>query len=340
MKALLCKEFGLPASLTVDEADSPAPGPKDVKITVRAAGLNFPDTLMIAGKYQVKPPFPFTPGMECSGIVAEVGSGVTRFKPGDRVMAMTGHGSMAEEVVAPESGTFRCPDSMSFEEAAGFPVTYGTAYHALADRGRLQPGQVLLVNGAAGGVGLNAVEIGKVMGATVIACASSDEKLALAKVYGADHVINYSNESVKDRVKGLTQGRGADVVFDPVGGDAFDQALRSIAWGGTILVIGFASGRIPAVPANLVLLKSCDIAGVYWEGFAKRFPEKNAENFEAMARWFESGKLHPHVSATYTLDEVPQAMDALLSRRTTGKLIILTKHSANMTSQDRTTLPA
>ncbi len=307
----------------VEEVANPrAPGKGEVKIAVHAAGLNFPDTLMVAGKYQVKPPFPFSPGMECAGVVMAVGDEVTEVKPGDRVMATPGNGGMAEEVIAPADSVFRIPDRMSFEQAAGFPVTYGTVYYALVDRAQLKPGEVLLVNGAAGGVGSNAVEIGKILGAKIIATAGSSEKLEVAKRLGADEGINYSKESIKDRMKALTNGRGADVIFDPVGGDVFDESLRSIAMDGRLLVIGFASGRIPAVPANVVLLKNCAVVGVYWEGFAKRYPKKNRENFEAMFRWFEEGKLKPAASKLYPLDLVPEAMDDLLTRRATGKLVI------------------
>ena len=289
---------------------------------MHAAGLNFPDTLMVAGKYQVKPPFPFSPGMECAGVVTAVGEGVTEIKAGDRVMSMPGHGGMAEEVIAPAAMTFPIPDSMSFEQAAGFPVTYGTTYYALVDRARLQSGETLLVHGAAGGVGSNAIEIGKILGAKVIAAAGSDEKCEVARRLGAEQAINYSKESIKDRTKVLTQGRGADVIFDPVGGDVLTESLRSIAMDGRLVVIGFASGRIPSAPANLVLLKNCAIVGVYWESFAKKNPRKNRENFEAMFRWFEAGKLKPPVSKVFPLDQVPQAMNALLSRQATGKLVI------------------
>ncbi|HSF46852.1 MAG TPA: NADPH:quinone oxidoreductase family protein [Burkholderiales bacterium] len=323
MRALLCKAFGPPESLTVEEiANLPQPGKGEVKLAVHAAGLNFPDTLMVAGKYQVKPPLPFSPGMECAGIIAEVGEGVSEVNPGDRVMAMTGYGAMAEEVITSATRVFRIPDSMNFEQAAGFPVTYGTTYYALVDRARLKSGEVLLVHGAAGGVGSNAVEIGKILGATVIATAGSDEKLQVAKRYGADHAVNYSTGSIRDRIKALTDNRGVDVAFDPVGGDVFDETLRSMAPHGRLLVIGFASGRIPAAPANLVLLKNCDVVGVYWEGFMLRDPRKNRENFDTMLRWFEAGKLRPPVSSTFPLDQIAQAMHTLLSRRSTGKLII------------------
>jgi NADPH2:quinone reductase len=322
MKAVLCKTFGLPESLVVEDVAAPEPVKRQVRIAVRAAGLNFPDTLMIAGKYQVKPPFPFAPGAECAGVVDAVGEGVSSVKPGDRVMAMTGWGAMAEQAVVAEQGVFRIPDSMSFVQAAGFVVTYGTVYHALVDRARLKPGEVLLVHGAAGGVGLNAVEIGKCLGATVIATAGSDDKLKLARDYGADHLINYRAGDFRDKVKELTGGRGADVIFDPVGGDVFDQSLRCINWGGRLLVIGFASGRIPEAPANLILLKSIDLVGVFWGAFAQRDPARNRANFETMLRWFGEGRLKPHVSKTFALDQVPAAMRFLLSREATGKVVI------------------
>jgi len=322
MRAVLCKAYGPPESLVVDEVSSPEPGRGEVRVSVHAAGLNFPDTLMIAGTYQFKPPFPFSPGMECAGVIDAVGPDVSTVQPGDRVMAMTGTGAFAEEVVTNEMSVMRIPDAMTFEEAAGFPVTYGTTMHALIDRGRLGEGQSLLVFGAAGGVGLNAVELGALLGASVIACASSEEKLAVARTYGAHHGIDYSKESIKDRVKEITGGKGADVIYDPVGGDAFDQALRCIAWDGRLLVIGFASGRIPSAPANLVLLKQCSIVGVFWGAWAQRDPHANRANFEQMFRWFEEGKIHPHVSATFPLDGVPEAMKALLSRSTTGKVVV------------------
>jgi NADPH:quinone reductase len=293
-----------------------------VKIAVHAAGVNFPDTLMVAGKYQMKPPLPFSPGMECAGVVMEVGPGVTEVKAGDRVMASPGLGAMAEEVIAPAAGVFRLPDAMRFEQAAGFPVTYGTVYYALVDRARLQPGEVLLVHGAAGGVGSNAVEIGKILGATVIATAGSDAKLEIARAHGADRTINYSNESIKDRVRAMTSDRGADVIFDPVGGDVFDESLRCIAPEGRLLVIGFASGRIPAAPANIMLLKDACLVGVFWGGFTRRDPARNRANFETMFRWFEAGKLNPRASKVYALEQVPLAMDALLTRQATGKLVI------------------
>jgi NADPH2:quinone reductase len=328
MKALLCKTFGTPDSLVVEEvADARPPEKGEVKIAVHASGLNFADTLMITGKYQEKPAMPFSPGMECAGEIAQVGEGVTGFARGDRVMALPGHGGMAEQVVASADRVFRIPEAMTFEQAAGFPVTYGTAYYALVDRGRLAPGETLLVHGAAGGAGSVAVEIGKVLGARVIATAGSDEKVEAAKRFGADHAINYAAQSVKDAVKSLAP-EGADVVFDPVGGDVFDQSLRCVAAEGRILVIGFASGRIPAVPANVLLVKNVAVIGVYWGGFTKRDPGRNRRNFETMMAWFEAGKLRAPAVKAYALERATQAFDDLLSRRSTGKLVVTIPRAA------------
>ncbi len=322
MKAVLCKAFGPPESLVVEETASPKVGPKDVRIAVHAAGLNFPDTLIIEGKYQSKPPFPFTPGMEVGGVVLEVGPEVTLVRPGDRVTAATGNGGFAEEALAPEQNVHKIPDNMDFQAAAAFPVTYGTTYHGLVDRAHLQPGEWLLVHGAGGGVGLNAVELGKLMGARVIATAGSPEKLKLAQSYGAEFLIDYSKEKIRDRVKEITGGHGADVIYDPVGGDVFDESIRCIAWGGRLLVIGFASGRIPQLPANLVLLKGCEVVGVFWGSFTQRDPQHNRANFATMLQWYAEGKLKPHISGAFGLNEVPQAMRALLGRKVTGKAVI------------------
>jgi NADPH2:quinone reductase len=322
VKAMVCEAWGGPETLVLKDLSLPALGPKDVRVKVHAAGLNFPDTLIIANKYQVKPAFPFAPGMECSGEIVAVGEKVTDLKVGDRVMATTSNGAFAEQMNCAAANVFKIPVSMPYEIAAGFPITYGTTYHALVDRGRLKKGEVLLVHGAAGGVGLNAVELGRELGATVIGTVGSDEKAAIVRQYGAAHVINYSKESIKDRVKELTGGNGADVIYDAVGGDAFDQSLRCINWDGRLLVVGFASGRIPEAPANLALIKGCSIVGVFWGAFAAREPEKNRANFAALLALYEHGKLKPHVSQSFALDQVPQAMAALLSRKTTGKVVI------------------
>jgi NADPH2:quinone reductase len=322
MKAVLCKAYGPPESLVIEDVPSPKVGPKDVRIAVHAAGVNFPDTLIITGKYQFKPPFPFTPGMEVGGVVLEVGAEVTTAKVGDRVMASTGTGAFAEEVVAQQQSVYRIPDNMSFDAAAAFMVTYGTTYHALIDRGHLKPGEWLLVHGAGGGVGITAVEMGKLLGAKVIATAGSAEKLAAAKQYGADYLINYTTEKVRDRVKEITGDKGADVIYDPVGGNVFDESLRCIGWEGRLLVIGFAAGRIPSAPANLILLKGCEVVGVFWGAFAARSPDVARHNFETMLKWSAEGKLKPYVSAHFPLDKVPEAMNALLARKVAGKAVI------------------
>jgi len=326
MKALLCKAYGSPETLVVEEVPSPPVGPRQVRIAVHEAGVNFADTLIIAGRYQVKPPFPFSPGMEAAGIVAEVGSRVTRVKPGDRVMATCIYGGFAEEVCVDEEQVFPVPDGVSFTTAAVFPITYGTVFHALTDRGGLRPGEWLLVHGAGSGVGLNAVELGRIMGARVIACAGSPEKLAAAQRFGAEHLIDSRNEQFRDRVKEITGGRGADVVFDPVGGDVFDQSLRCIARGGRLLVVGFASGRIPAAAANLLLLKSCAVVGVNTAVLIEDDPELYRERFALMMSWAAEGKLSPLVSARFPLAEAHRAMAALLSREVVGRVTVTIRH--------------
>ncbi len=322
MKAMLCKEYGPPESLSLDEAPSPAIGDEEVRLAVRAAGVNFPDILMIQGKYQFKPDFPFAPGAEAAGDVLEVGAKVQGIKAGDRVIAMTGHGAFAEEVAAPARKVLPLPDDMDYVTGAGLALTYGTSAYALIQRADLRPGETLLVHGVAGGVGLSAVEIGKAMGATVIATASTDEKLKVAQDHGADHLINYSDGEFKDQVKELTGGKGADVIYDPVGGDVFDQSLRCINWDGRLLVIGFAGGRIPSAPANLALLKNCSIVGVFWGAWTEREPAANRANFERIFQWCREGKLKPHVSHTFPLAQVPDALYALIERKVTGKAVI------------------
>ncbi|MEC9347624.1 MAG: NADPH:quinone oxidoreductase family protein [Pseudomonadota bacterium] len=322
MKAMVCREWCGPDDLVYEDIPTPVPGKGEVLIDVHCAGVNFPDLLLIAGKYQFKPPFPFSPGMEVAGVVAAVGEGVTLFKAGDRVMATCGDGGFAEAVTAPERKVFHLPDGVSFEQGAGFPVTYGTTYHGLKDRGNLKPGDVLLVHGASGGVGLNAVELGKLMGATVIGTVGSDAKMDIVKQYGADHVFNYSTQSIRETVKELTGGKGADVIYDPVGGDAFDESLRCIAWDGRLLVIGFASGRIPEAKANLVLLKQCQIVGVFWGAWTERNPDETRRQFDQLLAWTAEGRLKPHVSLRYPLTEAPEAMKALAARKATGKVIV------------------
>lgn len=324
MRAVLCKEWGGPEKLVVEDVPSPPVKDGAVRVAVHAAGINFADLLLISGQYQEKPAFPFTPGMEASGTVTEVGNGVSGLKVGDRVMALTGTGGYAEETVVDAGRVYKIPDKMDFLAAAAFPVTYGTSHGAFDWRAHLKPGEWLLVHGAAGGVGLTAVEIGKVMGAKVIASAGGPEKLAIAKQYGADHLIDYSREDIRERVKEITAGRGVDVVYDPVGGDAFDASLRSIAWGGRIIVIGFASGRIPQAPANIVLVKNIDIIGFYWGSHQARKPELLRDSYAKLLRWFEEGKLKPHVSAQLDLKQVGQAMELLRQRKSTGKVVLTT----------------
>jgi NADPH:quinone reductase len=324
MRAVLCKEWAGPEKLVVEDVASLTIKDGAVRIAVHAVGINFADLLLISGTYQEKPPFPFTPGMEVSGTVAEVGAGVSSLKVGDRVMALTGTGAYAEETVVDANRVYKIPDKMDFVSAAGFPVTYGTSHGAFDWRAHLKAGEWLLVFGAAGGVGLTAVEIGKAMGAKVIACANGPEKLAIAQEHGADHLIDYSKEDIRERVKAITGGHGADVVYDPVGGDAFDSSLRSIAWGGRLIIIGFASGRIPQAPANILLVKNIDVIGFYWGSYQVRKPELLRDSYAKLFRWYEEGKLKPHTSAQLDLKDVAQAMELLRQRKSTGKVVLTT----------------
>lgn len=327
MRAVLCREWGGPEKLKVEEVLSPALSASAVRVAVRAAGVNFADLLLVSGQYQEKPAFPFIPGMEAAGIITEIGSGVTDLKRGDHVMILTGLGAYAEDVVVDAGRVVRVPDGMRFEAAAALPIAYGTAHGALEWRSRLRPGEWLVVLGAAGGVGLAAVEIGKIKGARVIACAGSAEKLALAQQHGADFAVDYSREDIRERVKTITSGHGADVIFDPVGGDAFDAALRSIAWEGRIIVIGFASGRIPTVPANIALVKNIDVIGFYWGSYQAHKPELVRESFAQLLRWFNEGKLNPYVSHSFDLSQASEALALLRQRQATGK-VVLTATSA------------
>ena len=323
MKALLCKAFGPAETLTLEDIDSPRPKGNEVLIEVQAAGVNFPDTLIIEGKYQFKPPFPFSPGGEVAGVVAAVGDKVAHLKAGDRVMALTGWGGFAEQVAAPAYNVMPVPASMDLTTAAAFGMTYGTSMHALKQRAALKPGETLLVLGAAGGVGLAAVEIGKAMGARVIAAASSAEKLEVARNAGADELIDYSEQSLKDEVKKLTNGQGVDVIYDPVGGPLFEEAFRCMGWNGRFLVVGFAAGGgIPALPANLPLLKGASLVGVFWGSFAQRQPADNAENFRQLFAWHAEGKLKPLVSQTFPLARGGEAINALGQRKAVGKLVV------------------
>ena len=323
MKALLCKEFGPPESLVVEEVDDPVPGPGQVVIDVHACGMNFPDLLMIEDKYQFKPDLPFSPGGEVAGVISAVGDGVTGVGVGDRVFASTGWGGCAEKVVTAANGVQPVPDGMDLVQASGFLYAYGTSQHALLDRARLRQGETLLVLGAAGGVGLAAVEIGHLLGARVIAAASTDDKLALCREHGADETINYSTEDLRARIKELTDGRGVDVVYDPVGGDLSEAALRSTAWDGRFLVVGFAAGDIPRIPLNLPLLKGCQVVGVFWGSFVAREPERHKANVEQLRQWWADGRISPHVSATYPLDQASQALLDIAERRVKGKVVVV-----------------
>lgn len=323
MKAMLCREWGAPAVLQIEDVPPRALRPGEVRIRVRAAGVNFADSLMIGGTYQVKPPFPFTPGLEAAGEVSETGSGVTRLHTGQRVLAVLRNGGgYAEEIALHAATVVPIPERMDFVTAAAFPVAYGTSHFALTYRGQLQSEETLLVLGAAGGVGLTAVEIGKALGARVIAAAGGVEKLAIAQSRGADDLIDYRRESVRDRVRELTGGKGADVVFDPVGGDAFDQALRAVNWEARMLVIGFAAGRIQAVPANLILVKNISVVGVVWGAQTERDPAWMSGNLAELLRWWDEGRLKPLVAKTFPLAEAGAALDALLSRRYAGKIVL------------------
>jgi NADPH2:quinone reductase len=323
MQAVVCSELGLPDKLSL-ESDWPEPtaGPGQVLIDVRAAGLNFPDVLIIQGKYQVQPELPFVPGGECAGEVVAVGEGVSRFKPGDRVISMTGHGAFCARIAVPQQSVFPMPEGLGFVEAAGVSITYFTSYHALKQRATLKPGETLLVLGAAGGVGSTAVELGKRMGARVIAAASSDEKLALCRKLGADETINYAEVDLKSALRELTGGKGVDVIYDPVGGDYAEPALRSMAWNGRYLVIGFASGPIPKIPLNLTLLKGCAIIGVFWGRFTAEEPEENVRNIEELWAMFAKGELKPVVTEVYPLAEYEKAYASMMERRALGKVVL------------------
>ncbi len=329
VKAVLCKAFGPPESLVMEEVAAPTAGPGQVLIDVHASAVNFPDVLMIEGKYQNRPPFPFSPGGEIAGTVAALGEGVTELAIGDRVFGGTGVGGFAEQIAVPAKAMRPMPDRMSFAKASGISTTYGTSYYALKQRADLQPGETLLVLGAAGGVGLAAVELGKAMGARVIAAASSDEKLEIARKAGADEVINYSDGELKDKVKALTEGRGADVIYDPVGGDLFDQCMRSVAWYGRVLVIGFAAGDIPKVPINLILLKSCQVVGVFFGAWSGRYPEEASRNFQEILDLYTSGKIDPLIGAEYPLEDYAKALRDLSERRAIGKVVVRVRESGD-----------
>ena len=322
MRALVCDAYGPPESLCIETRDDPVPGEGEVLVDVAAAGINFPDVLAIAGKYQVKTPTPFIPGNEAAGLVAALGAGVSQYSVGDKVIINTMGGAFAEKCLAPVQTTMPLPEGLSFEQGAGFSVTYGTSYHALKQSARLQAGETVLVLGAAGGVGITAVEIAKAMGARVIAAASTDEKLEFAAAAGADETINYSDEPLKERVKALTDGDGVDVVYDPVGGELADQAFRATAWHGRYLVIGFACGEIPKFPANIALLKEASIVGVWWGTWATKNPGLQIRNMTELAELVAAGTLTPRVSASYAMDDYVEAFRAITERRALGKVIL------------------
>jgi len=322
MRAVVLSSYGPPPELSVKDIPAPALKPGHVRIRVHAVGFGFPDALMVAGKYQVKPEAPYTPGNEVAGVITEVASDVTDFKVGARVLAMAGQGGLAEECVAPSHALIPLPGSMSMAAAAGFLVNYGTTYHALKQRANIQPGETLLVLGAAGGVGLTAIEIGKALGARVLAGASTPEKLELAKKHGADAVFNYTTDTIKAKVMEFTGDRGIDVVYDPVGADFAEQSVRAMAWNGRYLVIGFAGGKIPAIPLNLALLKGCSLVGVFWGAHTRKEPAVHAANLKALFDLFESGKIKPHVTELEGLDRFTEALDVLNTRRSTGKVVI------------------
>ena len=321
MRAILCKELGPANTLVIDDIPSPEPGKGQVKVRVKAAGLNFPDTLIIEGKYQIKPELPFSPGGEMAGEVLAVGDGVQRFKPGQRVMGLTGYGAFAEEILVPENQLIPVPDGMNDHTAAAFSMVYGTSYHALKQRANIQPGETLLVLGASGGVGLAAVEIGKAMGAKVIACASSDEKLEVAREAGADDLINYADEDLKEALK-KRYPKGVDVIYDPVGDRFTEAAIRNMAWNGRLLIVGFAAGDIPKIPANLALLKGCSIIGVFWGAFTQKEPQTNIQNIMELMQLFNQGKINPRISQVFPFEEYEQALAALTSRTAKGKVVL------------------
>lgn len=324
MKAVLCTEYGPPERLVVRDVPEPDAGASQLRIRVRACGVNFPDVLIIKGEYQFKPSPPFSPGAEIAGDVVEVGSAVTEFSVGDRVIGMTGWNGFAEQVALTPDKCLKMPDNMDYATGAAFSMTYGTSYHALVQRGRLRSGETLLVHGASGGVGTAAIDIGKALGARIIASGGSDEKLETVKqAYGVDAVVNYRSEKTwREVVKALTSGVGADVIYDPVGGDVFEQSLRCINWDGRLLVVGFAGGTIPQAKANLILLKGCSVVGVFWGAFAAREPELNRENFRQLFEWYEQGRLQPHISHRFPLERSVDALNAVINREVVGKAIL------------------
>ena len=322
MKAILCTRYCTPDELELADIPQPTAGPGEALVRVKAAALNFFDLLIIAGKYQVKPPFPFSPGSEFAGVVESVGAGVTDIAVGDRVLGSTGHGTAREYIAVPAKQLVKIPEKLDFEHASGLTVTYGTTLYALRERAQLKSGETLAVLGASGGVGLAAIEIGKIMGARVIACASSAEKLDFARAHGADETVNYASEDLRGALKRLGGERGIDVVYDPVGGPYAEPAVRSLGWEGRYLVIGFAAGEIPKLPLNLVLLKSCDIRGVIWGAWVARNPQGQRALMTDIVRWCAEGKLSGHVHAVYPLAEIAAALKAIADRKAMGKIVL------------------
>ncbi len=322
MKAIVCNAWGLPDTLDLEELPDVTPAAGQVAIDVQAAGVNFPDVLIIQNKYQVKPPLPFTPGGELAGTVRAVGEGVTQFKPGDRVIAFVGQGAFAQQIAVPVQAVMPMPAGMDFDIAAAITLTYGTSHHAVVDRAQLKAGETMLVLGAAGGVGLAAIDIGKALGARVIAAASTDEKLAVCKDHGADVLINYSTQDLREAIKAATDGKGPDVIYDPVGGVYAEPAFRSIAWRGRYLVVGFANGEIPKLPLNLTLLKGASLVGVFWGDYARREPAANMAAMGQLMGWLASGKIRPLISGRYALADTAQALNDMAARKVTGKVVI------------------
>lgn len=324
MKAVVCKEWGDPSSLVIEEREPRAPSAGEVRITVCASGMNFADALMIAGEYQFRPSFPFSPGFEVAGVIAEVGEDVENLQSGDRVMAVLPYGGYAEEVTASATHVLPISEGMDFATAAAFPLAYGTAHLALVHRAHLNGADVLVVHGGAGNVGRAAIEVGKHLNAIVIAIGGSEESLKVASEHGADHTIDYTQEDIKDRVEELTERKGADVIFDPVGGDAFDASIRCVGWEGTILVIGFASGRIPETSAVRILLRNCAVMGMDWGGYLRRDPGMVRSTTAEVLSWYEEGALNPHPTHTFTLEQAATALEGQTARQIIGKVVLLT----------------
>ena len=322
MRAIVCRTLQGPDALELVDLPVPEPGACGVRIRVRAAGVNFADGLMLHGRYQEKPSLPFTPGLELAGEIEAVGAGVRGLRPGQRVLAVVNHGAFAEQAVARAEDVVPLPDGMDEITAAGFAIAYGTAHGALRWRADLHAGETLVVHGAGGGVGLTAVQCGKAIGASVIATARGEDKLAVARAHGADHVLDSEDPDLKDRIRELTAGRGADVIYDPVGGAMFDASLRAIAWEGRIVIVGFASGSVPQIPANVLLVKNASVLGFYWGSYRKHDPERLQEGFQELFQWFQDGRIRPHVSQTLPLAQTADAVRLLMDRRSVGKVVV------------------